>query len=286
MPMIPELPVAMLACARIGAAHSVVFGGFSADALRGRIEDAEAKVLITADGGWRRGQPVALKPNADAALCGGAASIEHVVVVRRLGDAAAGTEMTEGGPVVARAGRPAAGALPARGDGVRGPAVPALHLGHHGQAEGNHAHHGRLPHPGRLHAQVRLRPPPRTRRLLVRRRHRLGDRAQLHRLRPAGERGDQHLVRGHAGPSRSGPVVVDHRALQGVDPLLRADCDPHLHEVGHRASGGGTISRACGSSAPSASPSTQKRGSGTGSRSAVADARWSTPGGRPRPAPS
>ncbi len=96
MPMIPELPVAMLACARIGAAHSVVFGGFSADALRGRIEDAEAKVLITADGGWRRGQPVALKPNADAALSGGAASIEHVVVVRRLGDAAPGTEMTAG----------------------------------------------------------------------------------------------------------------------------------------------------------------------------------------------
>ena len=56
MPMIPELPVAMLACARIGAAHSVVFGGFSADALRDRINDAEAKVLITADGGWRRGQ--------------------------------------------------------------------------------------------------------------------------------------------------------------------------------------------------------------------------------------
>ena len=53
--MIPELPVAMLACARIGAPHSVVFGGFSADALRDRINDAEAKVLVTADGGWRRG---------------------------------------------------------------------------------------------------------------------------------------------------------------------------------------------------------------------------------------
>ena len=58
MPMIPELPVAMLACARIGAAHSVVFGGFSADALRDRINDAEAKVLVTADGGWRRGAAV------------------------------------------------------------------------------------------------------------------------------------------------------------------------------------------------------------------------------------
>jgi acetyl-CoA synthetase len=82
MPMIPELPVAMLACARLGAAHSVVFGGFSADALRGRINDAEAKVLVTADGGWRRGAPVPLKANADDAL-EDTPSIEHVVVVRR-----------------------------------------------------------------------------------------------------------------------------------------------------------------------------------------------------------
>ena len=54
--MIPELPIAMLACARIGAPHTVVFGGFSAEALAGRIEDAQAKLLITADGGWRRGK--------------------------------------------------------------------------------------------------------------------------------------------------------------------------------------------------------------------------------------
>src|SRR5438105_91016 len=82
LPMIPELPVAMLACARIGAPHSVVFGGFSADALRDRINDAEAKVLVTADGGWRRGAAVPLKANADDAL-EDTPSIEHVVVVRR-----------------------------------------------------------------------------------------------------------------------------------------------------------------------------------------------------------
>jgi acetyl-CoA synthetase len=82
LPMIPELPVAMLACARIGAPHSVVFGGFSADALSDRINDAEAKVLITADGGWRRGAAVPLKANADLALAD-TPSIEHVVVVRR-----------------------------------------------------------------------------------------------------------------------------------------------------------------------------------------------------------
>jgi len=80
--MVPELPIAMLACARIGAAHSVVFGGFSAEALRDRINDAEAKVLITADGAWRRGTVVPLKDNADDAVAQ-CPSIEHVVTVRR-----------------------------------------------------------------------------------------------------------------------------------------------------------------------------------------------------------
>ena len=83
--MVPELPIAMLACARIGAPHSVVFGGFSADALRDRINDAEAKVLITADGAWRRGQVVPLKANADEAL-EACPTIDHVVTLRRCGN--------------------------------------------------------------------------------------------------------------------------------------------------------------------------------------------------------
>ncbi len=82
LPMIPEVVVAMLACARVGAIHSVVFGGFSAESLRDRINDAEAKVLITADGGYRRGQIVPLKRNADKAL-EDTPSIRHVVVVMR-----------------------------------------------------------------------------------------------------------------------------------------------------------------------------------------------------------
>ena len=82
MPMIPEVVVAMLACARIGAPHSVVFGGFSADSLRDRINDAKAKAVITADMGFRRGQIVPLKNSVDEAL-EGTASVEHVVVVRR-----------------------------------------------------------------------------------------------------------------------------------------------------------------------------------------------------------
>ena len=82
MPLVPELAIAMLACARIGAVHSVVFGGFSAESLRDRINDAEAVVLVTADGGYRRGQVVPLKQMADDALRE-TPSIRHVVVVRR-----------------------------------------------------------------------------------------------------------------------------------------------------------------------------------------------------------
>ena len=85
LPMIPEAAIAMLACARIGAAHSVVFGGFSAQSLSDRINDAEAKVLITADGGYRRGEVFPLKPAADDAIAT-TPTIEHVVVVRRGGN--------------------------------------------------------------------------------------------------------------------------------------------------------------------------------------------------------
>lgn len=84
MPMIPEAAIAMLACARIGATHSVVFGGFSAEAVAGRVNDAKAKLVITADGGFRKGGVVALKANVDDALKE-TPSVEHVVVFRRTG---------------------------------------------------------------------------------------------------------------------------------------------------------------------------------------------------------
>ena len=118
MPMVPELAVAMLACTRIGAVHSVVFGGFSSEALRDRILDAEARVVVTADGGWRRGQAIGLKGNVDVAVSE-SPCVDHVVVVRRTGDD------TVGGPPVMTAGRdhwwhelmtgqdPAAGGVPA-----------------------------------------------------------------------------------------------------------------------------------------------------------------------------
>ncbi|HKS16655.1 MAG TPA: acetate--CoA ligase [Planctomycetota bacterium] len=82
LPMVPEIAIAMLACARIGAPHSVVFGGFSPDSLRDRMNDSKSKVLITADGGWRRGTIVPLKANSDEALAG-SPTIEKVVVLKR-----------------------------------------------------------------------------------------------------------------------------------------------------------------------------------------------------------
>ena len=91
MPMIPEAVVAMLACARIGATHSVVFGGFSADALKGRIQDQDASLVITADGGYRRGAAEALKPTVDEAVAQ-CPTVRNVLVVRRTGQDVAWTE--------------------------------------------------------------------------------------------------------------------------------------------------------------------------------------------------
>jgi acetyl-CoA synthetase len=93
LPMVPELPIALLACAKIGAIHTVVFAGFSSKALRDRIDDSDAKLLITADAGWRRGSQVPLKAYADEALEG--SSVEKVLVVRIVGEAS-GAKMVAG----------------------------------------------------------------------------------------------------------------------------------------------------------------------------------------------
>ncbi len=95
MPMIPELPIAMLACARIGAPHTVVFAGFSSEALSGRINDAQAKLVITADGSYRRGKAMPLKAAVDDAVAE-SPTVEHVLMVRRLGDVAPDTTVLEG----------------------------------------------------------------------------------------------------------------------------------------------------------------------------------------------
>ena len=141
LPMVPEAAVAMLACARIGAIHSVVFGGFSPDSLANRIQDCASELLITADEGRRGGRKVPLKANADEALksCPG---VKNVIVVK-----------VTGGNVAMQSGRDhdyatlcaaVVARLSAAGDERGGPAVHPLHLGQHGKAEGRAAHHRRL----------------------------------------------------------------------------------------------------------------------------------------------
>ncbi len=126
LPMIPETAVAMLACARIGAVHSVVFGGFSADSLAGRIDDCRSKLVITADEGLRGGKKVPLKHNTDEALAKSLGDVKVLVISRTGGEVA----MHEGRDVWyheladGRLRR-----LPAGGDGRRGSALHPLHLG-------------------------------------------------------------------------------------------------------------------------------------------------------------
>ena len=200
MPMIPETVIAMLACARLGAPHTVVFGGFSSTALSDRIIDCDARVVITADGGYRRGAPSALKPAVDEALqkC---PDVRSVLVVKRTEQ---DVEWNDGRDVwwhdvVDRQSTE----HELRGLRRRAPALRHVHLRHDRQAEGHPAHVRRLPDPGGVHAPRGVRPQARRRPVLVRRRHRLGHRPQLHRLRAAGQPGHVVHVRGHAEHART-----------------------------------------------------------------------------------
>jgi acetyl-CoA synthetase len=228
MPMIPETVVAMLACARLGAPHTVVFGGFSSDALRGRILDCDAHFVITADGGYRRGAASPLKAAVDDAVAG-CPDVEKVLVVRRTGQDVAWTEGRDvwWHDVVDRQPHACRG-----GVRRRAPALHHVHQWDDGQAQGDPAHLGRLPDACLGHAPAHLRHQARRGRLLDGGRHRVGDRSQLHRVRAAGQRHDLGHVRGHAGHARSGPLVADHREVQGQHPLHGAHHHPDVHEVG------------------------------------------------------
>ncbi len=130
LPMIPEAAYAMLACARIGAVHSIVFGGFSPDSLAGRIEDAKSKVVITADEGLRGGRKVPLKANVDEAV-EKAGGVDHVIVVKRTGGA---VDMKAGRDVwYHEAADMVSSECPVDGDERGRPAVHPLHVGLDGQ---------------------------------------------------------------------------------------------------------------------------------------------------------
>ena len=234
LPMIPEVVVAMLACARIGAPHSVVFGGFSAQALADRINDAEAKVLITADGGHRRGEVFPLKPAADEALAS-TSTVEHVVVVRRGGN---DIDMVEGRDQwyhdLMAAADPDCPAEP----------VDSEHLlyllytsGTTGKPKGiMHTTGGYLTQVAFTHKYV-FDLHPETRRLLVHRGRRLGHRPQLRRLRPARQRGDGRDVRGRPQLPGQRPLLGDRREVRRDDPLHRAHRHQDVHEVGGGGAG-------------------------------------------------
>jgi hypothetical protein len=175
LPLIPELAIAMLACARIGAVHSVVFGGFSSESLRDRINDAQAKLLVTADGGWRRGQVVPLKQMADEAL-EDTPSIQSVVIVQRLMDRRFPCTSRTAATLVSPADAGRVLRLRAGAHGRGGHALHPLHVRHDGKAEGNRPHDRRLSHGHLRDHQVGLRSEGR-RRLLVHRGHRLGHRS-------------------------------------------------------------------------------------------------------------
>ena len=204
LPMIPEAAVAMLACAayrrRPQRRLRRVLGpgargphqrrrGQGADHRRRRLP---ARRGVPAQAGRRRG---------------GGGDVDDRACRRRAARQERRRDGRGTGPLVPRPARRRRGRVHGRADGLRGPVVPALHLGHDGQAEGHHAHHGRLPHARDLHPQVRVRPAPRDRRVLVHRRRRVGDRAQLHRLWAAVERRHGGDVRGCAELPGQRPVL-------------------------------------------------------------------------------
>ena len=214
MGMVPEVAIAMLACARIGAAHSVIFGGFSASAIVDRVNDAGSKVILTCDGSWRRGSVVPLKASVDEA-CRQLPRTSVVTPRRRQRDRdGRGTR-----PRLTRARGSAVRPPPLRTHGLRGAALPAVHLRFDREAEGHRARDRGILPPRLGDRTEHLQPPGRSGPgLLVHRRRRLDHRAQLHRLRRPAQSGADRHVRGRE--LRAGPFwsIVDRHKVRSSTP--------------------------------------------------------------------
>ena len=227
LPRIPELMIAMLACAKIGAAHSVVYGGFSVESLAARIEDAQSRVLITADGGFLRGKVIELKAIADEAMAR-QPTIETCIVVKRTGQ----TVPMESGRdywLHDLTALPVASPVCATEQMDSEDMLFILYTsGTTGKPKGIvHTHGGYMVHTYD-HRQVCLRPQGR-RSLVVRRGPGLGNRPQLHRVLAADRRRHELYVRGRAHLPLPEPLVADggalrdHRLLHGADGDSRPD---------------------------------------------------------------
>jgi acetyl-CoA synthetase len=229
LPMVPEAVISMLACARIGAAHSVVFGGFSAQALVDRITDAEAKVVITADGGFRRGSASALKPAVDEAVAR-CPSVTHVIVVKRTKQ---DVEWAQGRDLW---WHDAVEAQPETHDAQAFDAEQPLFLlytsGTTGKPKGIlHTSGGYLTQAAWTHwAVFDLKPETDVYWCTADVGWVTGHSYVAYG--PLGQRLHPGDVRGDAGRRRPGPLVVRRRGAGGDDPLHAPDGHPHLHEVG------------------------------------------------------
>ena len=231
MPMIPEAAIAMLACARLGAIHSVIFGGFSSESIKDRAHDSGAICIVTADGGYRRGTIVPLKQTVDAALKAGTTQVTRVLVFRRAHNE---INIEEGRDVWWHRELQYVGAdCPAAEMDSEDPLFILYTSGSTGKPKGIlHTTAGYL-----LGTYVTtklvfdLRP---GRRLLVHRRRRLDHGPQLPGVRPARERSDLPDVRGRAELAGIGPLLEDHRRARRDDSLHGSDRDSRVHQVGHR----------------------------------------------------
>ena len=283
MPMIPELPIAMLACARLGApAHGRLrrlLGRGAGRPHQRRPGEGRSSPPTAAGGGAR-------PSGSSSSRRGARRDPDGRARPRRAPARRARSYMLEGRDVWWH------DIVDRQSDHCPPVPVDSEHMLYLLYTSGTTAKPKGIIHTTagylaghELHPRDDLRHQAR-RRVLVRRRHRLGDRPQLHRVRAARQRDDRHHVRGLARHARLGPLVADRRGLQGHRPVLRADGDPGVHEAGRGASRRSTTCRRCGSSARWASRSTPRPGSGTTTTSAAGGRPSSTRGGRPRPARS